>query len=137
MIAAVLFFAAGSSVVYVLIGYPLLLELLARYFSKPIRKQEHHASVSVIIPVRNGERWLARKLDSVLALHYAAELLEIIVVSDGSTDATDQIAGFYSDRGVRLIKVPAGGKPAALNAAVPAATGELLFLTDVRQVLDA
>lgn len=135
MIAAILFFAAAFSVFYVLLGYPLLLEILARYFPKPIRKQDHYESVSVIIPVRNGEHWLGRKLDSVLALDYPVELREIIIVSDGSTDATHTIAAAYADRGVRLIKVPAGGKPAALNAAVPLAKGELLFLTDVRQVL--
>jgi cellulose synthase/poly-beta-1,6-N-acetylglucosamine synthase-like glycosyltransferase len=78
---------------------------------------------------------LGRKLDSILALDYPTELREIIIVSDGSTDGTEAIAAAYADRGVRLIKVPAGGKPAALNAAVPLAKGELLFLTDVRQVL--
>ena len=135
MIAAILFFAAGLSVFYVLLGYPLLLEILARYFPKPICKQDHYESVSVIIPVRNGEQWLGRKIESVLALDYPAELREIMIVSDGSTDATEAIAAGYADRGVRLIKVPAGGKPAALNAAVPLAKGELLFLTDVRQVL--
>lgn len=135
MIAAILFFAAGFSVFYVLLGYPLLLEILARYFPKPICKQDHYESVSVIIPVRNGEQWLGRKIESVLALDYPAELREIMIVSDGSTDATEAIAAGYADRGVRLIKVPAGGKPAALNAAVPLAKGELLFLTDVRQVL--
>ena len=135
MIAAILFFAAGAAVFYVLIAYPLLLELLARYFPKPIRKNKQFVTVSVIIPVRNGEKWLARKLDSVLALEYPPEMREIIVVSDGSTDSTEAIAVSYADRGIRLLTLPAGGKPSALNAAVPIATGELLFLTDVRQTL--
>jgi cellulose synthase/poly-beta-1,6-N-acetylglucosamine synthase-like glycosyltransferase len=55
MIAAILFFAAGFSVFYVLLGYPLLLEILARYFPKPICKQDHYESVSVIIPAYNEE----------------------------------------------------------------------------------
>jgi len=89
----------------------------------------------VVIAVRNGARWLARKLDCLLTQEYPAHLLDILVVSDGSTDATDEIAASYASRGVRLLRVPAGGKPAALNAAVPHTHGNLLFLTDVRQVL--
>jgi cellulose synthase/poly-beta-1,6-N-acetylglucosamine synthase-like glycosyltransferase len=135
MIAAIVFIAAASSVFYVLVGYPLLLELLARRFPKPVGKREHFERVTVIIPVRNGERWLQRKIESVLAQDYPAELREIIIVSDGSTDSSEAIATSYADRGVRLLRVAAGGKPAALNAAVPMATGDLLFLTDVRQVL--
>ena len=57
------------------------------------------------------------------------------VVSDGSTDDTDAIALSFADRGVSLLRVPHGGKPAALNAAIPAASGEILVLTDVRQEL--
>jgi len=135
MIATIVFLAAASAVIYVLIGYPLLLEVWARFLPKPIIKREHFAPVSVIIPVRNGERWLRRKIESVLAQDYPAELREIIIVSDGSTDSTEAIATEYANRGVRLLSVIAGGKPAALNAAVPAARGELLFLTDVRQTL--
>jgi cellulose synthase/poly-beta-1,6-N-acetylglucosamine synthase-like glycosyltransferase len=71
-----------------------------------------------------------------LALDYPADQMEVIVVSDGSTDRTEEIARSFAERGVRLLIVPAGGKPAALNAAVPHARGDLLFLTDVRQILD-
>jgi poly-beta-1,6-N-acetyl-D-glucosamine synthase len=135
MTAAILFLVAAFSTLYVLVGYPLLLAFLAQHFPKPILKQDHPERVSVIIPVRNGEHWLAREIESVLAQDYAAELREIVIVSDGSTDSTETIATSYADRGIRLIRVPEGGKPAALNAAVPQVTGDLLFLTDVRQML--
>jgi cellulose synthase/poly-beta-1,6-N-acetylglucosamine synthase-like glycosyltransferase len=135
MIATILFLAAVSAVWYVLIGYPLLLAMLARFFAKPVAKAEHFEPVSVIIPVRNGEQWLRRKIESVLAQDYPADLREIIIVSDGSTDSTEAIAIEYAQQGVRLLSVAGGGKPAALNAAVPVAQGRLLFLTDVRQVL--
>lgn len=137
MKAAPYFFLLSSlSAFYVLIGYPLLLALLARYRGRPVQKRDMTESVSVVIAVRNGERWLSRKLESVLALHYPPDMLEIIVVSDGSTDHTEKIALSFADRGVHLLVVPAGGKPAALNAAVPQARGNLLLLTDVRQILD-
>lgn len=134
--AAIIFTISSLLALYVLAVYPLLLALLARFFGKPVLKRDIPESVSVIIAVRNGDRWLSQKLDSVLALDYPREKMEIIVVSDGSTDRTEEIARAFSQRGVRLLVVPPGGKPAALNAAVPHATGELLFLTDVRQILD-
>jgi poly-beta-1,6-N-acetyl-D-glucosamine synthase len=130
------FLLSFSLVFYVLAGYPILLAFLARYFGKPIAKRDLIDSVSVIIAVRNGERWLRRKIDSVLALNYPPEEMEIIIVSDGSTDGTEDIARSFAARGVRLLIVPPGGKPAALNAAVPQATGNLLLFTDVRQILD-
>jgi biofilm PGA synthesis N-glycosyltransferase PgaC len=133
--AAWLFLLSSSLVFYVLIGYPLLLALLARCFGRPVLKGDAAETVSVIMAVRNGERWLQQKLESVLALNYPADKLEIIVVSDGSTDRTEEIARSLGGRGVRLMTVPAGGKPAALNAAVPQAQGSLLLLTDVRQLL--
>ena len=136
MKAPLLFLCTGIAIFYVLIGYPLLLSLWARFFARPVRSRDYLASVSVIIAVRNGERWLRRKIESLLAQDYPAELREIIIVSDGSTDSTEAIAASYQRQGVRLLVVPAGGKPAALNAAVPHATGELLLLTDVRQVLE-
>jgi glycosyltransferase involved in cell wall biosynthesis len=61
--------------------------------------------------------------------------MEIIVASDGSTDRTEEIAASFQNVGVCLLRLPRGGKPAALNAAIPATTGEILVLTDVRQDL--
>jgi len=61
------------------------------------------------------------------------ELLEVFVLSDGSADRTDEIAG--KTEGVKLIKLARSGKPAALNAGMAAASGEILLFTDVRQEL--
>jgi cellulose synthase/poly-beta-1,6-N-acetylglucosamine synthase-like glycosyltransferase len=62
--------------------------------------------------------------------------LQVIVLSDGSTDATARIARQYADRGIQVVELPHGGKPAALNEGMRLATGEILVLTDVRQVLE-
>ena len=91
---------------------------------------------SLLIPVHNGGKFLRKKLESVLNLDYPRELLEVMVVCDGCTDDTASIAQEYADRGVRLIVLPRGGKPAALNAAVPQLHGDVLVLTDVRQHLE-
>ena len=86
-----LFLLSVAFCAYTLFGYPLLLGLMARWRARPVRKAAWPATVSVILPVHNGERWMAAKLESILALHYPAELVEILVVSDGSTDATETI----------------------------------------------
>lgn len=130
------FCLAAAALVYVLVGYPCWLALQARWFGREIRRSpDYRAPVTAIIAVRNGGRWLRRKIESIFAQDYPGELLEIIIISDGSTDDTESIAGSYAHRGVRLLRVPHGGKPAALNYAAPHARGELLLLTDVRQSL--
>ena len=134
MIALFLFSVAFC--VYTLFGYPLLLGLLARWRTRPVRKAAWPATVSVILPVFNGAPWMAAKLESILALNYPAELLEILVVSDGSTDATASIVHSFAGRAkIVFLAVPKRGKAAALNAALARAGGEILFFTDVRQQL--
>src|SRR5581483_9176720 len=77
-----LFFVSAIFAAYTLAGYPLLLALRARLRTRPVKKQFFPRSVTVLMPVRNGERWLGAKLDSLLALNYPADLLEILVISD-------------------------------------------------------
>ena len=130
-----LFLLAIAFCLYTIAGYPLLLAVLARR-GRPVKKSYQPRTISVLLPVRNGERWVARKLESLLALNYPPNLIEILVVSDGSTDATDGIVKAFTDNpAVRLLKVPSGGKAQALNRALEEARGEILFLTDVRQEL--
>lgn len=121
---------------YILVGYPLLLRGLAGRRARPVQRQPFQPRVSVIIAVYNGERFLEEKLRSVLELDYPRENLEVIVASDGSTDQTVAVAMRFAADGVKLLSLPRGGKPAALNAAVPQASGEILVLTDVRQRLE-
>jgi len=119
------FAIAGATVVYTLFGYPLLLGWMAKRHEQPVHRDEVLRSVSFVIAVHNGETFLERKLSSILALNYPRELVEMIVVSDGSDDRTDEIVRSFAPHGVRLVQVPRGGKPAALNVAVPMATGEI------------
>jgi len=135
--AALLFVLAGLMVLYVLAGHPLLIAMTARRHMRPIVKQIQWRTVSVLLPVRNGEQWLRSKLDSLLSLDYPRELIQILVISDGSSDRTDEIAGEYASSGIELIRIRSGGKAAALNTGMARATGEILFFTDVRQHLDA
>jgi cellulose synthase/poly-beta-1,6-N-acetylglucosamine synthase-like glycosyltransferase len=135
MLALTVFGAALAFAAYVVVGYPVVLAVLARWRARPIAKRPQTRPVSVVIAVHNGERFLDDKLRSVLDLDYPRELLEIIVVADGSTDGTEAIARRYASDGVVLVSIPHSGKCAALNAGVARAGGEILLLTDVRQPL--
>src|SRR6202011_3922230 len=67
---------------------------------------------------------------------YPRDLLQIVVISDGSVDTTDAIAREFAPKGVELVRIGRGGKARALNAGLERASGEILFYTDVRQTLD-
>ncbi len=127
------FWAFAASIFYLLLGYPLLLGLRRRV---PVLKRFEPKTVTVVLAVRNGEQWLDRKLRNLLGLDYPAELLDVLVVSDGSTDRTEEIAHGWRGARVRLIALPPCGKAAALSAGIAQATGEILFFTDVRQELE-
>jgi cellulose synthase/poly-beta-1,6-N-acetylglucosamine synthase-like glycosyltransferase len=133
-IALVLFSISLLFLLYVLFGYPLLLKWLSRR-PNPIRRQPFQPTVSFIVAVHNGERFLQQKLDSILNLDYPREKMEIIIASDGSTDRTAEIGAQFAPHGVRFLALPRGGKPQALNAAISQAAGEILVLTDVRQIV--
>jgi poly-beta-1,6-N-acetyl-D-glucosamine synthase len=135
-ISTLLFTLAAGLVFYFLVGYPLLLAFYPwRRAPQIVKDPARIRPVTVLLPVYNGETFLRQKLESILALDYPPQLLEVLVISDGSTDATDSIAGEFASSGVRLIRVPRGGKAAALNAGLHQAHGEILFFTDVRQRL--
>jgi biofilm PGA synthesis N-glycosyltransferase PgaC len=136
IVCLVIFLVACLIMFYALFGYPLLLDWLARRSNNPVRKDDQLRTVSFVIAVYNGEKFLERKLKTIFALNYPRELMEILVISDGSTDRTDDIARSFADRGVKFLQVPRGGKAAALNAGVPLVSGEILVLNDVRQTLD-
>ncbi len=131
-----IFLLSGAVAVYALIGYPMLLNWLAKRANNPVHKDDKLRTVSIVIAVYNGEKFLERKLKTIFAQNYPRELMEILVVSDGSTDRTDEIARSFGKEGVKFLRVPRGGKAAALNAAVPLVSGEILVLNDVRQTLD-
>jgi cellulose synthase/poly-beta-1,6-N-acetylglucosamine synthase-like glycosyltransferase len=138
MLAAVVLAVASVMVFYIIAGYPILLAFIRRRAAPPVQKDKgFRATVSMLLAVRNGEEFIRGKLECLLGLDYPAQLMEIVVVSDGSTDATEAIAESFADRGVRLIRAPRAGKAAAINAALRQASGEILFFTDVRQALDA
>jgi cellulose synthase/poly-beta-1,6-N-acetylglucosamine synthase-like glycosyltransferase len=130
-----LFWVSTFVIAYVYVGYPLLLGAWARLSPRPAAKSPFAdggwPSISIVVAARNEAARLPARIENLLALEYQGPR-EIIIVSDGSTDATAEAVARYADR-VRYIEMPAGGKPLALNAGVEAATGEILVFADARQ----
>jgi poly-beta-1,6-N-acetyl-D-glucosamine synthase len=135
MPAILVFATAVAAGYYIMAGYPAFLGLLAHFQAKPTLKEKVRKTVSIVIAVHNGERFIADKLESIFELEYPRELIEVIVVSDGSTDRTaDIVEGFTSGK-VTLLQISRGGKCAALNEGISRAQNEILLLTDVRQAV--
>ena len=135
-VAITVFALSACLVVYTIIGYPLALALLAA-FRRPAAPTAAGApgSVTVLLAVHNGEAWIARKLESLLALDYPTHLLRILVLDDGSTDDTAALVQTVTDARIELVSLPRGGKARALNAGLALAESDVVFFTDVRQAM--
>jgi poly-beta-1,6-N-acetyl-D-glucosamine synthase len=136
--AVVIVAGCAAWVLWVLGGYPVWLAVRARLSGRPVDRGPNEPAITAIIPVHDGVLFLAAKLDSILASDYPREKLDILVLSDASSDGTGELADDYARRfplRVRVRCLPRGGKAAALNAALPEVSAEVLLLTDVRQRL--
>lgn len=118
---------------YAYLGYPLLLHIAAR--GRPLRVAQSEPRewpfITITVPCYNEAASIASTLDALLALDYPRERRQVLVISDASTDGTDDIVRGYADRGVELLRLPERrGKSAAENAAAAAARGEIIVNTD-------
>lgn len=130
-----LYFFLILLIVYVYAGYPLFVLLGAMVRSQPVRKGLFEPTVTIIIPAYNEEHHIGKTVANKLALDYPADKLDILVVSDGSTDHTDSIVKAYEDSGVKLLRQePRAGKTAGLNAAIKQAKGEIVFFSDANSL---
>lgn len=131
-----IFWISASLVVYAYAGYPLCLWLWALVRKSAINERDIEPTVSMIIAVRNEEANLPRKIENLLSLDYPKDRLETIIVSNGSTDRTEQILQQEGDGLVFVNLAEPCGKAMAINEAVNRATGAILFFQDARQQID-
>lgn len=131
-----LFWLSAVSMIYIYIGYPLLLSLLAVIIKqKTISGDGPFPQVSFIIAAHNEENVIRTKIENCLNLEYPREKIEIIIVSDYSTDQTDEIVSDFACRGVRLISTESRlGKTGAQNEAARKAQGEILVFSDANSL---
>lgn len=118
---------------YTWLGYPILLACFRWDFKRTRHRQPTLSTISVIIASYNEEARIAAKLNDTLALDYPNDRLEIIVASDGSTDATEAIVHEFATRDARIRLVCSqgrAGKSGVQNLAVEHARGDILLFTD-------
>jgi cellulose synthase/poly-beta-1,6-N-acetylglucosamine synthase-like glycosyltransferase len=143
IVAAILFWLSAGLLVYTHLGYPLVLWVLTRLRRfHPFPRYgganggndlpEELPSVTLIVPAYDEQEVIAGKVANALALDYPRERLQVIVASDGSSDATAERAR-AAGAGL-VLELPPGGKVAALNAGAEAATGEILAFSDANSV---
>jgi biofilm PGA synthesis N-glycosyltransferase PgaC len=136
---AALAFAAMLVVVYTYVGYPLLAGARALLVPRPVvGRHDFEPTVSVCFAVHNGEAHLSQRLHNLQSLDYPPNKLQFLAFSDGSTDNTEPLLrelGAGDGRIQFLSSHERLGKPTALNRLLSLATGEVLFLCDVRQII--
>jgi len=136
----IIFWLSFSIIVYTYIGYPLLLAVLGSWRTKEIGHEKGNnvePAVSVIMPVYNEESVIGQKIQNTLGLDYPGSKLEIIVVSDGSTDNTRTILQQHVDSRIKFFELPQRtGKAAALNLGLQKANNEIIVFSDASIMLE-
>ena len=128
-----IFWTALALVVYTYALYPLLAAFLARWLGRAPASSPITPRLTVIIAAHNEESRIAARVRDVLEQEYPAENLRVIVVDDGSGDATATKAEIGDPR-VRVLRLPTNvGKAAALNIGIAAADTGIIVFTDARQ----
>jgi len=143
MTAALIFWSSCGLLGYTLLGYPAAISLWARL--KPRRERRTSPepgarpppAVTIVVVAHDEAQRIQARIDNLLALDYPRECLAILVCSDGSSDATVELARACPDPRVSVLAFEhRRGKAAVLNDAVAAATGELVVFADARQRFD-
>ncbi len=128
----ILFVLSLAGILYTYLGYPAAIWLWSRLRPRPWTAGPITPSVSIVLAVHNGVGLLQGKIDHLLALDYP-NIQEIIVVSDGSTDGTEQLlTGQRHPRLTPVILPEHSGKAVAVNAGVARATAEMILFVDIR-----
>jgi glycosyltransferase involved in cell wall biosynthesis len=131
-LAKLVFWGSLKALAWTHVGYPAAMGVLARARPRPVERDDVTPSVALIVSAHDEESVIGRRLENLLELDYPAELLEIVVASDGSTDATNEIVREIAGRepNVRLLECERGGKVAAQHRAVRETASDVLAFTD-------
>ena len=119
------------SVLYTYFGYFLVIILIGKILRLRVLKMDIEPTVTLLIAAYNEEKGIAKKIENSLSLDYPKNKIKIIVVSDGSTDRTDEIVKSYENYGVELLRVEGRvGKTEARNVAMRSVSGEIIVFSD-------
>jgi biofilm PGA synthesis N-glycosyltransferase PgaC len=131
-----IFWLCLGLICYVYFGYPALIAGLALIRRRRVNSAPIYPTVSLIVCAYNEEDVIGKKIKNCLSLNYPENMLEIIVVNDGSTDGTQFILSEYANQsGIKVLYSPLReGKAAAMNRAAALAKGEILVFSDARAI---
>jgi glycosyltransferase involved in cell wall biosynthesis len=137
------FWSSLFMVFYAYGGYPIILLVISFFkgdsggLREPNPSNDHRPKVSLLISAYNEESVIEAKILNSLSLDYSRDLLEIIVISDGSTDKTCEIVERYADKGIVLRHYEGRiGKTECLNRSVPVAQGNIIVFSDANSQYD-
>src|SRR5215207_1242393 len=116
------FWGSTGVLAYLYVGFPLVVAVRGLLRQRYIASGGEPPPVTVVIPVFNEAGIILEKLENTLSLDYPADRVEVVVASDGSTDATNDLVERFG-RGVQLLALPRIGKNRALSEAAAVATG--------------
>lgn len=138
MVFEILFWASLTIVIYIYIGYFLLIWALSRFYPVPeYNNVIEFPKVSIIFSAYNEEKVIAEKITNCLALDYPDDKLEILIGSDGSTDNTNPILESVKDpRVIVSVFQERHGKNWVLNELVKKNSGEILVFTDANIIFE-
>ncbi|MFC1668261.1 glycosyltransferase [Chlamydiota bacterium] len=136
-ILQILFWSSFIILFYTYIGYPLVIYLWSLVKPRPNKKGVFLPFISIVMSVYNEERFIQYKIQNLLSLDYPRDRLEVVIISDGSTDRTVELIQPFLSNSVSLIEnSQRKGKAYSLNEAHRICKGEILCFTDVRQKLE-
>lgn len=131
------FWISAALIAYVYSGYPVIAAIVGRLRRQPAISSRLRPRVTVLIAAYNEEQPIVATVRNKLEQNYPPDLLDVIVVSDASSDATDTLVTGIADPRVRLLRQPQrSGKTAALNRAALEASGEILVFSDANSIYD-
>jgi glycosyltransferase involved in cell wall biosynthesis len=133
-----IFWFCALGIFYIYLGYPILIRFLSLFTTTRVTVDRSFIpKVTILIAAYNEEKDIRATIQNKIDLDYPQDKLEIIVVSDESTDDTDAIVESFSGAkvSVKLVRqIPRQGKTAGLNLIVPDATGEVLVFSDANSI---
>ena len=135
-VANATFWTCAALLLYIYVGYPLSLAAWKLVAARPFVRKPIEPAVCVFIAANDEEDVIEAKLRNTLALDYPAELMEIVVASDGSVDRTNAIVRQFAPR-VRLLEfAPRRGKVSAINDGIASVTSEIVVFSDANTFLE-
>ena len=132
-----IFWSSLVMLFYTYFGYPLLMMILLKIKrAKPIEKTAITPFISVVIAAYNEEKDIAPKLNGILNSNYPKDKMEVVVISDCSSDGTDKIVATFADKGVRLFRLEQRtGKIGGYRNVIPHLKGEIIVFSDATSLL--